>query len=281
MLFACLPGRAFAEPSEPAALAAAQAFLADPEKAFEVDERSIRSRHELLKIGNAAKANAFGAAKIVFSDSTVAIAATEVAVPDLTQTFYIRLRFKDQRWVVTDWLAFRDLGTNALIMAAVEKATQSEWDQKRVEIGAAALDMDLETMKANMRFMYGSDDDMMAVLLPMLDELKALCRTIASTAAVGPHVTSVANADVAVMASEMAAIFEKAREQGVIVISREDDSGLLGLAGMSSDGLRQPSLGRYLLCTPDEKSLSLQGRLAEHRFYAIRDLGDGVYFVRH
>lgn len=279
--FACLPGMASAEPREPAALAAVQAFLADPENGFRQDEQGIRSRMEMLEIVNAARAKAFGEPKIVFVNDTVAIAATEFSAPNLTQTFYVRLRFKEGRWVVADWLSFRDLGTNALIMSAVEKATQAEWEKKRAELGAAAADIDLDTMKQNMRLVYGSDEVMIEDMSPMLSDLTALCRKVASTAAVGPHVTSVAKADVSKMVAETAAIFEEARERGVIVIAREEDSGVLGLAGMSPDGRRQPSLGRYLLCTPNERSLSLQGRLTERWLAGIRDLGDGVYFVRH
>ncbi|MEB2843150.1 hypothetical protein [Endobacterium cereale] len=269
-----------AEPTEPAALAAAQAFLADPKAEFKLEKFMFRHRTDLSKIAAGVQAQAFGGAKIVFSDGAVAIAATEVAMPKLTQTFYIRLRFENMRWTVSDWLNFRDLETNAMVMAAAEKATQAEWDRQRVVMGMAALDMDLENMRQNMRFMYGSDEEMMVALAPVLADLTALCRTVARTEAVRPLVTSVANADVASIAPEVAAIVEVAREQGVIVFAREGDSGLLGMAGMLPDGTRRQLLSRYLLCTPDEKSLSLQGRLIGPDFYAIRDLGDGVYFVR-
>ncbi len=236
---------------------------------------------ELLKVAKAARAQAFGEPKIVFANDAVAIAAAEFSTPNLTQTFYVRLRFKAGHWAVTDWPPFRDLETNVLYTDAFEKLTQAEWDKRRVEMGTAALHMDLEATKENLRLAYGSDEVMIDVLLPVLADLTVLCRKIANTEAVGPLVTSVANADVSSMASDMAALVEEAREHGVVVFSREDDSGLLGLTGMLADGRSQPFLGRYLLCTPNEKALSLQARLTERWVGAIRELGDGVYFIRH
>lgn len=279
--FAYHSATALAEPSEPAALAATQAFLADPKAEFKLEKGMFRQRMDLTKIASAAQVKAFGEAKIVFSNGAVAIAATEFSAPNLTQTFYVRLRLTEGRWAVADWLPFRDLASHVMAMDAFEKLTQAEWDKRRVEMGIAALNMDLETMKENLRLAYGSDEVIMAALMPVLADLAALCRKIADTEAVGPLVTSVANADVSSMAPDVAALVEEARGHGIVIFGREGDSGLLGLTGMSADGRSEPSLARYLLCTPDEKSLSLQRRLTENGVGAIRDLGDGVYFMRH
>lgn len=280
-LFLHAGGQAVAQETDASALAAVQAFMKDPEAAYKPEGKFDINTHELRTVAEGGRRNAFGPAKLVYADKDVAIAAIEMTEQKLTQTFYVLARSIDGTWRVTDWSSFSNLGNSIFLADAFAKSDDAKLKAMLEEQGGEMANGDVQQFRESITLTLGSDEDLIAGLEVELDRVAALCRLIAKTEDVMQYSAQAdALSEKASGNPDVAKILEEAQELGVAHFWREADSAVIGLIGIQPDGRPYLSAARYLLCTPNEDAIALQSRLHGGVPWAVRDLGDNLYFLR-